>query len=865
MGHAQRHRTLTSGGSSMAHDPTYEQLAQRLKALENEIERFRSSRSALQEDADAPTRSQAETVAMKDDQRCREIAEHSQKVFWLFDLKSQKVIYVNPAFERLWGQPVAALYDSYDVWVKSIHPEDVDSAQNSFTRILETGGGDPREYRIIRPDGTVRWVSDKGYAIRDKDGRVVRITGTAEDITDRRAAEEFLKKNNQYLSALHDTAIGLIRRHELDELLQDIIERAARLADTEHGYIYLYDSDEDEFVVRFGVGALKEAIDVRVKSGEGLAGKVWSSGYPMAVTNYCRWAGRITNSVFDDLQAVVGIPLKSADEVVGVIGLGRCEEHKAFGQEEISVLSRFAELASIAFDNARLYAKLEQELSERRRVEKSLRKYEKIVSTSKDLMALIDQDFIYQAVSESYLKAHCQTRTQIIGSKVSDLIGSERFDRDIRNKLERCLAGEEVTFRTWFDFKGLGNRYVEATYYPFEDENNQVTGIVVVSRDITEYKHLHEQLLQSQKMEAIGTLAGGIAHDFNNLMMGIQGRTSMMLLDIDKNHPHHEHLKGIEEHIKSASNLTRQLLGFARGGKYEVKPADLNAVIKEKNRMFGRMQKEIKIQEKFEPDLWAVEVDQSQFEQVLLNLYINAWQAMPAKGTLCIQTENALVTAKVADPHGVKPGRYVKLSVTDTGIGMDAGTRARIFEPFFTTKEIGRGTGLGLASAYGIVQNHGGYITVVSDKGHGTTFHIFLPASDKEINNSDPSAEPLSTGNGTILLVDDEAIIITVGSQMLRRLGYNVLTATNGKQALEVYKDHSTRVDLVILDVIMPDIGGGETFEMLKTVNPAVKVLLSSGYSIDGKASLILKRGCKGFLQKPFDLQTLSNKIKKIL
>jgi PAS domain S-box-containing protein len=849
----------------MAQEPTYEQLAQKLKELEKEMERFRSSQFVPMEDADVPARSQPETAAMKNDERFREIAEHSQKVFWLFDLKSQKVIYVNSAFERLWGQPVAALYDRYDVWAKSIHPEDIDSARNSFNRILETGGGDPREYRIIRPDGTVRWVSDTGYAIRDKDGRVVRITGIAEDITERKTAEELLKKNNQYLFALHETAIGLIRRHELNELLQDIIQRAARLANTEHGYIYLYDRDADEFVIRFGVGALKEAIDIRVRPGEGLAGRVWSSGYPMAVTNYCRWAGRISNSVFDDLQAVVGIPLKSADQVVGVIGLGRCEENKAFDEDEISVLSRFAELASIAFDNAQLYAKLGQELLERRRVEKSLRKYERIVSTSKDLMALIDQNFVYQAVSDSYLKAHCRTRAEIIGCTVSDLIGSERFDRDIRKRLEQCLAGEEVTFRTWFNFKGVGNRFIEATYYPFEDEKQQVTGIVVISRDITEYKQLHEQLLQSQKMEAIGTLAGGIAHDFNNLMMGIQGRTSMMLLDIDKNHPHNEHLKGIEEHIKSASNLTRQLLGFARGGKYEVKPVDLNAIIKEKNRMFGRMQKEIKIQEKFEFDLWAVEVDQSQFEQVLLNLYINAWQAMPTKGTLCVQTENTLLTAKVADPHGVNPGRYVKLSVTDTGIGMDAGTRARIFEPFFTTKDIGRGTGLGLASVYGIVQNHGGFITVVSDKGHGTTFHIFLPASDEEVPVSNQLAEPLSTGNGTILLVDDEAIIITVGSQMLRRLGYNVLTATSGKQALEVYKDHSTGVDLVILDVIMPDIGGGETFEMLKTVNPAVKVLLSSGYSINGKASLILKRGCKGFLQKPFDLHTLSNKIKKLL
>jgi PAS domain S-box-containing protein len=797
--------------------------------------------------------------------RFRQIAEHSHNVFWLFDLQTRRVIYVNSAFEELWGRPVAALYDSYKVWTESVHPSDIDSAQDSFTRIAETGGGDPREYRIIRPDGTIRWVSDKGYAIRDRDGRVTRITGIAEDITERKSVEDLLRKNNQYLSALHETAVGLIRRHDIDELLQDIIERAARLAGTEHGYIYLYDSAAEEFVIRFGIGALEKAIDVRVKPGEGLAGRVWSSRQPMAVADYNQWSGRISNSVFDRMKAVVGIPLKSDDRVIGVIGLGRCEDDNPFGQEEISVLSRFAELAAIAFDNAQLYSKLGQELSERRRVEESLRMYEKIVSTAKDLMALIGRDFVFQAVSDSYLKAHCRTRADITGRTVAELIGPERFEQNFRRRLEQCLSGEEVTFRIWFDFEGMGKRYMEVTCYPYEDERQQVSGIVIVSRDITENRQLQEQLLQSQKMEAIGTLAGGIAHDFNNLMMGIQGRTSMMLLDIDKNHPHHEQLKGIEEHIRSASNLTRQLLGFARGGKYEVKPLDLNGVIKEKNRMFGRMQKEIAIQEKLQPALRAVEVDQSQIEQVLLNLYINAWQAMPERGTLSVQTENVRVTATEAESYGVKPGPYVKLSVSDTGVGMDAGTKARIFEPFFTTKEISRGTGLGLASVYGIVQNHGGFITVISDEGHGTTFHLFLPASDKPAATPKEPATALSTGNGTVLLVDDEEIIITVGAQMLQRLGYNVLTASGGKQAVEVYKDHGDRIDLVILDVVMPDMGGRETFEMLRAVNPMVKVLLSSGYSIDGKAGSLLKRGCKGFLQKPFDLHALSNKLRQII
>ena len=384
-------------------------------------------------------------------------------------------------------------------------------------------------------------------------------------------------------------------------------------------------------------------------------------------------------------------------------------------------------------------------------------------------------------------------------------------------------------------------------------------------RDITDQKKLEANLRQAQKLEAVGTLAGGIAHDFNNILMGIQGRVSLILADLDSNHPHYEHLKGIASYVKSASDLTAQLLGFAKGGKYQIKATNMNRLIEQSAEMFGRTRKEIRIVHRFEERLWTVEVDRGQMNQVLLNFYVNAWQAMPRGGELILQTDNFVMTPGAWSADDVKPGRYVRISITDNGIGMDEATRTRIFDPFFTTKGIGRGTGLGLASAYGIIRSHEGSIKVHSELGRGTTFTIYLPASDKQVEAEAISSVELSKGTGRILLVDDEAMIIEVGTLMLQKLGYTVLTARSGPMALELLAHKSDEVDLVILDMIMPGMSGGETFNNIKKAHPKAKVLLSSGYSINGQAIEILRRGCDGFIQKPFSLNDLSQKITELL
>ncbi len=484
-------------------------------------------------------------------------------------------------------------------------------------------------------------------------------------------------------------------------------------------------------------------------------------------------------------------------------------------------------------------------------------------------------EIILERMSEGILEINSEGRVvyanpfalSLINIPEEKLLGSHFFDVFSGNDRQRVCDLMEITDdkpKTITEDSPLRlNRNKVALNILSLDKDGFAS--LIILNDVSERKRMEYQLQQSQKMEAIGTLASGIAHDFNNLLMGIQGWASLMLIDTDSSHPNFEYIEGIERIIKNAAEITKQLLGLAREGKYEVKPTDLNELIKSQNLMFGRTRKEINIRDKYEENLWVSEVDQSQIKQVLLNLYINAWQAMPGGGDLYIQTENVMLYEDYIKPYKAEPGKYVKISVADTGMGMDEATQQRIFDPFYTTKEIGMSTGLGLASAYGIIKNHGGFINVYSEKGEGTTFDIYLPASEKEVLEDKKLIEELLKGDETVLLVDDEDMIIDVGERLLGKLGYKVLIARSGKDAIKIYKAKKDYIDMVILDIIMHDMNGGDIYDKLKEINPAIKVLLSSGYSINGQATGILERGCDGFMQKPFNVRDLSQKIRGIL
>jgi two-component system, cell cycle sensor histidine kinase and response regulator CckA len=454
------------------------------------------------------------------------------------------------------------------------------------------------------------------------------------------------------------------------------------------------------------------------------------------------------------------------------------------------------------------------------------------------------------------------------GKRIQDILLIPEIIAEFEKALDHVYSTREPGNPIELEVKNKNGekRRIYASMFPII-EDDKVLEIFCISLDITERKRLEYQLLQSQKMEALGTLAGGIAHDFNNLLMGIDGYAQIMMMDTDPMHPHYEMLKRIEMQVKSGADLSNQLLRFARGGGFEIYTIDLNETIKRSAQTFARTRKEISLSLDLDENLSTVDADRIQIEQVLLNLFVNSLQAMQGGGKLGITTENIFLNESFTNSYNLSSGQYIKISVKDNGTGMDKKTMDRIFEPFFTTKEMGRGTGLGLATVYGIVKAHKGIITVSSELNKGTTFNIFLPASN---NNKLPAStatgsKKIHKGSGKVLIIDDEDIVLKVTVQMLNRLGYTSLTAQSGKEAIEIYKAQNNEIDLVILDMILPETGGEKIYNELQLINQTVKVLLASGYSHTDPAAIIKGKKDISFIQKPYNITDLSKKILDVL
>ncbi|MCX7816641.1 MAG: PAS domain S-box protein [Syntrophales bacterium] len=475
-----------------------------------------------------------------------------------------------------------------------------------------------------------------------------------------------------------------------------------------------------------------------------------------------------------------------------------------------------------------------------------------------------------------------KTIKEVAGYDVEEMIGRNFKEFLNKDDVEKVYEVFGKVYRTgspgllnvcrFYDKSGNA-KFLEARASIMKNDDGKPVGFRGLVRDITEHvkteeekRQLHAQFLEAQKLEAIGSLAGGIAHDFNNLLMGMLGCISIMKLDLSDDHPYMEKINILERLIQNGSDLTRQLLGFARGGRYEITTVNINEVIKFCADVFARTRKDISVSLDLEAFPSSVEADKGQIEQVLFNLLVNAGEAMPLGGELYIRSFNAVLNEEKAGELLVSPGLYIGVSVQDTGVGIAESDINRIFEPFFTTKKDRKSSGLGLASVYGILRSHQGGITVSSRLGEGSTFTFYLPESFKEAVETVTSwPDEISFGQGNILLVDDEDMNIQVVREMLEFLGYRVFTAGSGQEALAVFAEKGSLIDLVILDMIMPGISGKVTYERLRAMRPDVKVLLCSGYSMNGQAQEMLRMGCQGFIQKPFSIEELSRKLSLII
>ncbi|MBL9006377.1 MAG: PAS domain-containing protein [Myxococcales bacterium] len=506
---------------------------------------------------------------------------------------------------------------------------------------------------------------------------------------------------------------------------------------------------------------------------------------------------------------------------------------------------------------------LVRDITQRKQAQERLRA---MLAAIPDLVIVLSRD-------GTYLELHTWNPAQLPASE-NRLLGRRLANHLPPEIAMRCLQQIAQTLETRtiqvveYELLFAANdlRRLEVRTVPREADT-----VLALVRDISERMRaakekaaLEEQLRHAHKMEAIGTLAGGIAHDFNNILGGLMG--NLCLLDrLANNDAESGHIQEMKELVQRGADLAKQLLGFSRRGKYNVQKVDLVRVVQKAGTLFGRTRPDLTIRTQLGSDLHAVLMDHTQLEQVLLNLFVNAGQAMPDGGVLSLIAENVSLDEAQTSSLNLRAGPFVKLVVSDTGCGMDAATMARIFEPFFTTKAPGQGTGLGLASVYGIVRNHGGLIAVQSALGAGSSFTLYLPASLQPAEVRVPAPLLGPKGRGTLLLVDDEPAIRKVFSLLLAASGYTVLVAANGQEAIEQVMTHREVLSLVILDLTMPGLSGAKTFDALRELAPGLKVLLVSGHAEERSARELLTRGAAGFLQKPFDSATLEQKILALL
>lgn len=775
-----------------------------------------------------------------------------------------KIIYWNRFAETLYGQPAAQVmgYSFLEVISTEISPDQ----RTEMMAHLNAGENWAREFLIKRGDGTVFPALFTNSPISDDQGKLIGIIGISVDLTVRKQVEAKIQHHHRALNLLNQLIAASATGQEPQAILGLACRELASIFDLAYANIALLNEQKDTAQVMADYAAddpTGSRPDLRQTTFSLATNPVLqhllTQKTPLVVADaphdprlahFHNLPGR------RGVASILFVPLIIEGEVVGGLGL-EARESRDFLPEEISLAWRAADQVAAALARAQLN-QVQQRLSA-------------AIEQVAESVIITDLNGIIIYVNPAFERVSGYSRAEVLGQNPR-LLKSDQHGADFYADMWATLSAGRVWQGRLVNRKKDGTRYTEeATITPVRNEEGAIVNYVGVKRDITYELQLEEQYRQAQKMEAIGHLAGGVAHDFNNLLVVINGYSELLLdRHLDETSSDQNYVLEIKKAGERAAGLTRQLLAFSRQQVLHPQILEPNAVVANTEKMLRRLiGEDIDLITRLDPKLGRVKADAGQIEQIIMNLAVNARDAMPQGGKLTIETTNMELDETYARQHlEVKPGSYVMVAVSDTGTGMDAATKARIFEPFFTTKAPGQGTGLGLATVYGIVKQSGGAIWVYSEPGHGTTFKIYLPRVQEAAPLLEPllpSPLPLPAGQETILLVEDAQAVRGLAREALEAGGYTVLEASQGEEALRLAEQCPQPIHLLVTDVILPRVNGRDLATRLTRTQPEMKVLFISGYTDRVVEDHGLLEAGVSFLPKPFSLKVLAHKVREIL